>query len=54
VVLLLRRPARGGLARVPEIPTGLSLSLVVGVLATVTATSLLATRRSEDREPAKK
>jgi hypothetical protein len=35
---------------VPEIPTALSLALVVGILATVTATSLLATRREEHGE----
>lgn len=36
-------------ASVPEIPTLLSLGLIVGILALVTVTSLLATR---DREPA--
>ena len=37
---------------VPEIPTMLSLALIVGILAVVTVTSLLATRGQDTTEPA--
>ncbi|WP_345400148.1 TerC family protein [Nonomuraea salmonea] len=50
-VKLILHWAHGVWPGVPEIPTPLSLGVIVCVLATVTATSLLANRRERRRAP---
>ena len=50
-VKLVLHWAHGVWPGVPEIPTLLSLGVILGILAVVTATSLLSNRRSDD-EPA--